>query len=247
MQRTEWDPVVEWWQQRFNAKLVVSEELFVPYHPEPTLKAAEAYINSFSPWQSYGVTMAIETLRSFVLGSAVIEGLLSSLQAGSAEDFQRWLDLATLAEPLNRDVEYQATLDGERLRGALLLGVGDVPSPAPLSVVWANLKERQLRPRAQLLANAILSRLYFGKRIPKEAVDQLARDARVLLAQCDVDVLVSASVASLRSSNRGAEADALQTEFFETRRDRLPVPDFFDGPRFRRPAHSAQAVPAARA
>lgn len=178
---------------------------------------------------------------------AVIEGLLSSLQAGSAEDFQRWLDLATLAEPLNRDVEYQATLDGERLRGALLLGVGDVPSPAPLSVVWANLKERQLRPRAQLLANAILSRLYFGKRIPKEAVDQLARDARVLLTHCDVDVLVSASVASLRSSNRGAEADALRTEFFETRRDRLPVPDFFDGPRFRRPAHSAQAVPAARA
>jgi hypothetical protein len=129
----------------------------------------------------------------------------------------------------------------------LLLGIGNASFAETLVSLPALLKERQTRPRAELIANALLVRLHFGKRIPKEAVDQLARDARVLLTHCDVDVLVSASVASLRSSNRGAEADALRTEFFETRRDRLPVPDFFDGPRFRKPAHSAQAVPAARA
>lgn len=178
---------------------------------------------------------------------AVIEGLLSSLQAGSAEGFQRWLDLATEVEPLNRDVEYQATLDGLRLRGSLLLGVGNAPLAETLVSLPALLKERQTRPRAELIANALLVHLYFGKRIPKQAVDQLARDARVLLAQCDVDVLVSASVASLRSANRGGEAEALRSAFLESRRDRLPVPDFFDGPRFRRPANSPQAVPVARA
>lgn len=80
-QSAEWDPLVAWWEGRSHAKLATTTELHVPAHPPAALAAAAQYLRAFSAWQRPGVAMAIDTLRSFVIGAALLEGRTSASKA----------------------------------------------------------------------------------------------------------------------------------------------------------------------
>eukprot|EP00048_Salpingoeca_helianthica_P020894 m.9151 g.9151 ORF g.9151 m.9151 type:complete len:242 (+) comp5352_c0_seq1:2-727(+) len=80
LQTAEWSPLVQWWEQTFQAPLMVTESLFGPRQSAQAVAAATKYIEGFG-WGRAGLGMCVDVLRSFVLASALIEG---RIDAGTA-------------------------------------------------------------------------------------------------------------------------------------------------------------------
>lgn len=194
---------------------------------------------------------AFEVARSAHFASralgAAIEALQSVLQANSSHHAARWLTLAAQVEPFNKDTNYGSTLAGLRLRTALLLGTGELSVRSEERTIGVGLAERQRRPRAQMMADRILLRLYRGERVPAEEVRSLTTDTQALFAQTDMDCAVAALRAALISTGKLETADDVRRDYLAKRRDVLPPPPFLDSlpfTRWSRPRRRARGGPA---
>ncbi|XP_062128222.1 ATP synthase mitochondrial F1 complex assembly factor 2-like [Drosophila sulfurigaster albostrigata] len=77
LQLNEWDPVINWFNKRFETNLQKTMSITPPYvTDEDKIKIAK-HFQSFSLDTLHGYTFAVDTLKSIVLACAVIEQQIS--------------------------------------------------------------------------------------------------------------------------------------------------------------------------
>lgn len=161
-------------------------------------------------------------LASRALGAA-IEGVLTSMQFVSRSDLQTWIDRAQAVNSSGCDADFAATLMSLRTRAALLFDIGDAPTgdQGLKTNPWS--RERQLRPRALLLAGALHYLVATGAHVPQSWVDQLSRDVGTLASQGDADWPVVSLKMAYDAIGAKEKATALIDSYCAVRRDRSPL------------------------
>ncbi|EDV31885.2 uncharacterized protein Dana_GF14321 [Drosophila ananassae] len=76
LQQNEWDPVIDWFNQRFEVNLQKTMNITPPQvSEEDTIKIAK-HFQSYSLETLHGFVFAVDTLKSIILACAVIEQML---------------------------------------------------------------------------------------------------------------------------------------------------------------------------
>jgi ATP synthase F1 complex assembly factor 2 len=73
LQRKEWDELLNWLQKRYNVELSVTSGLGVPHVPDTTKDVFRQHLNSFNDWALVGYQQAVESIKSFIIATAVID------------------------------------------------------------------------------------------------------------------------------------------------------------------------------
>ncbi|KAH8352768.1 hypothetical protein KR084_006281 [Drosophila pseudotakahashii] len=77
LQVNEWDPVIEWFNQRFETNLQKTMNIVPPQVSEDDKMKVAKHFHSYSLETLHGYTYAVDTLKSIVLACAVIEQMLT--------------------------------------------------------------------------------------------------------------------------------------------------------------------------
>ncbi|KAF4106685.1 ATP synthase mitochondrial F1 complex assembly factor 2 [Onychostoma macrolepis] len=81
LQRNEWDPVMNWIEQRYNIVIGSSTSIMGPQIPEETKETFRQHLNSYNFWSLTGLEYVITQLKSLVLSFGLIDRHLSVEQA----------------------------------------------------------------------------------------------------------------------------------------------------------------------
>lgn len=81
VQRNEWDPVMNWIEQRYNVVIGTSTSILGPQIPEETKETFGQHLNSYNFWSLTGLDFMISQLKSLVLSFGLIDRHLSVEQA----------------------------------------------------------------------------------------------------------------------------------------------------------------------
>uniref|UniRef100_A0A8C1T622 ATP synthase mitochondrial F1 complex assembly factor 2 n=1 Tax=Cyprinus carpio TaxID=7962 RepID=A0A8C1T622_CYPCA len=81
LQRNEWDPVMNWIEQRYNVVIGSSSNIMGPQIPEETKETFQQHLNSYNLWSMTGLEYVITQLKSLVLSFGLIDRHLSVEQA----------------------------------------------------------------------------------------------------------------------------------------------------------------------
>ncbi|XP_076308879.1 ATP synthase mitochondrial F1 complex assembly factor 2-like isoform X2 [Tachypleus tridentatus] len=123
LQKDKWDPVIDWFQQRYQVELKVSNSLLVPVIPQQTKETLQRHLFSFSDWALLGVSLAVENLKSIVLTLSLID---------------RFLDVETAVSLSRLEVEFQTDQWG-KLEWAHELEQTQVQSKVAAAVIFVHL------------------------------------------------------------------------------------------------------------
>ncbi|XP_076314628.1 ATP synthase mitochondrial F1 complex assembly factor 2-like [Tachypleus tridentatus] len=123
LQKDKWDPVIDWFQQRYQVELKVSKSLLVPVIPQQTKETLQRHLFSFSDWALLGVSLAVENLKSIVLTLSLID---------------RFLDVETAVSLSRLEVEFQTDQWG-KLEWAHELEQTQVQSKVAAAVIFVHL------------------------------------------------------------------------------------------------------------
>ncbi|XP_052426040.1 ATP synthase mitochondrial F1 complex assembly factor 2 [Carassius gibelio] len=81
VQGNEWDPVMNWIEQRYNVVIGTSTSILGPQIPEETKETFRQHLNSYNFWSLTGLDFMISQLKSLVLSFGLIDKHLSVEQA----------------------------------------------------------------------------------------------------------------------------------------------------------------------
>ncbi|TRY84001.1 hypothetical protein DNTS_009946, partial [Danionella cerebrum] len=81
LQTNEWDPVMNWVEQRYNVVIGSSSSILGPDIPEETKEKFNQHLNSFNLWSLTGLEFVITQLKSLILSFALIDKQLSVEEA----------------------------------------------------------------------------------------------------------------------------------------------------------------------
>lgn len=85
MQQTTWDPIIEWFSDRFQAPLNVhTSAVMGSNHPEETTDAVRSYLMDMPHWPLVGLEHAVDTSKSLIIPIAQLEGHLTAEEAAEA-------------------------------------------------------------------------------------------------------------------------------------------------------------------
>lgn len=73
LQRNEWLPQREWFQEQFGVKLDVAQGFAVPAHPEGTLAAVQRALLERDEWELCAMEVATTTAKSLVVAAALLD------------------------------------------------------------------------------------------------------------------------------------------------------------------------------
>lgn len=81
LQKNEWDPVLEWIENRYNVTIGSSSSILGPEIPEATKDTFRQHLNSYNFWSLTGLEYVITQLKSVVLSLGMIDRHLSVQEA----------------------------------------------------------------------------------------------------------------------------------------------------------------------
>ncbi|XP_056627547.1 ATP synthase mitochondrial F1 complex assembly factor 2 [Triplophysa dalaica] len=81
LQKNEWDPVLNWIEQRYNVVIGSSSSIMGPKIPEETKETFHQHLNSYNFWSLTGLEYVITQLKSVVLSLGLIDKHLSVEEA----------------------------------------------------------------------------------------------------------------------------------------------------------------------
>ncbi|XP_068610679.1 ATP synthase mitochondrial F1 complex assembly factor 2 [Brachionichthys hirsutus] len=81
LQKNEWDPVLQWIENRYNVTIGSSSSILGPEIPEATKDAFRQHLHSYNLWSLTGLEYVIAQLKSIVLSMGLIDRYLSVEQA----------------------------------------------------------------------------------------------------------------------------------------------------------------------
>ncbi|XP_062913431.1 ATP synthase mitochondrial F1 complex assembly factor 2 [Mobula hypostoma] len=77
LQKNEWDPVVEWIENRYNVEIGFSTNILGPNIPSKSKETFEKHLSSYNFWALIGLEYVIQQLKSVVLSLNLIDRNLS--------------------------------------------------------------------------------------------------------------------------------------------------------------------------
>ncbi|XP_059618353.1 ATP synthase mitochondrial F1 complex assembly factor 2 [Phlebotomus argentipes] len=80
-QAKEWDPVIAWFNERFEADLLKSRDINTPTVSAQTRMSVSKYLMSHSEAALHGITFAVDSLKSVLLAFAVMDRFLTTERA----------------------------------------------------------------------------------------------------------------------------------------------------------------------
>lgn len=81
LQKNEWDPVLDWIENRYDVTIGSSSNILGPEIPEATYNKFRQHLNSYNFWSLTGLEFVITQLKSVVLSFGLIDRHLSVEQA----------------------------------------------------------------------------------------------------------------------------------------------------------------------
>lgn len=92
LQVAEWNPVIEWFNKRYDVKLEATDALEVPSFAPGTAMNISRYLSSYNEAALHGIMYAVDTLKSVILTCACVDRFLAVekavLLARLEEEFQ---------------------------------------------------------------------------------------------------------------------------------------------------------------
>jgi len=73
LQRSEWGPLRQWYENRLGVQLAIATGLSVPAHPEATLEAVRQDLQNRGPWELCALEIATTTAKSLVVATALLD------------------------------------------------------------------------------------------------------------------------------------------------------------------------------
>lgn len=77
LQLAEWNPVIEWFNKRYDVSLEPTYGLEVPTFPPGTIMNVSRYLSSYNDAALHGFIYAVETLKSVILTCACVDRFIS--------------------------------------------------------------------------------------------------------------------------------------------------------------------------
>lgn len=81
LQKNEWDPVLQWIENRYDVTIGSSSSILGPEIPEVTKDTFRQHLNSYNFWSLTGLEYVITQLKSVVLSLGIVDRHLSVEQA----------------------------------------------------------------------------------------------------------------------------------------------------------------------
>ncbi|KAJ6655952.1 hypothetical protein lerEdw1_004537 [Lerista edwardsae] len=81
LQKNEWDPVVEWAEQRFDVVIGSSTSIMGPSIPQSTKDTFVSHLASYNTWALQGIEYLITQLKSLILAMGLLEKHLTVEEA----------------------------------------------------------------------------------------------------------------------------------------------------------------------
>lgn len=81
LQTSEWDPLIEWFNKRFETQLVKTVDISPSVFPAGAKMQIAKFLNSHSLATLHGIQFAVETVKSVVLAFACIDRVISPEKA----------------------------------------------------------------------------------------------------------------------------------------------------------------------
>ncbi|KAJ1524009.1 hypothetical protein ONE63_010552 [Megalurothrips usitatus] len=73
VQVREWNPIIEWFNERFGVDLVASRDIIGPTVNDDAKGKIQRHLLSYNDWAIHGFCFAVETLKSVILALACVE------------------------------------------------------------------------------------------------------------------------------------------------------------------------------
>lgn len=81
LQTEHWDPLIEWFNKRYDTKLAKTTDISPPVYPENAKMQIVNYLKSYNLETLHGIQFAVETIKSLILAFACIDRFISPDQA----------------------------------------------------------------------------------------------------------------------------------------------------------------------
>ncbi|KAK3738736.1 hypothetical protein QZH41_018094 [Actinostola sp. cb2023] len=73
LQRKEWNPIIDWFNQRFNVSVKVVDELLVQTIQKDTMTKLTSHLISINDWAMAGLEFAVDTSKSFIIAMGLLD------------------------------------------------------------------------------------------------------------------------------------------------------------------------------
>ncbi|XP_053327035.1 ATP synthase mitochondrial F1 complex assembly factor 2 [Spea bombifrons] len=77
LQKSEWDPVIEWAEKRYNVVIGSSTSIMGPNIPNETKEVFSRHLASYNSWMLLGIEFIISQLKSLILAMGLVDRSLS--------------------------------------------------------------------------------------------------------------------------------------------------------------------------
>ncbi|XP_042770919.1 ATP synthase mitochondrial F1 complex assembly factor 2 isoform X2 [Panthera leo] len=99
LQRNEWDPIIEWAEERYDVEIGSSTSIMGPSIPARTREVLTSHLASYNMWALQGIEFVVTQLKSMVLTLGLIDRrltveqavLLSRLEEEYQEETEAWV------------------------------------------------------------------------------------------------------------------------------------------------------------
>ncbi|XP_057629859.1 ATP synthase mitochondrial F1 complex assembly factor 2 isoform X2 [Chionomys nivalis] len=81
LQKSEWDPVIEWAEERYGMEIGSSTSIMGPSIPTQTREALTSHLSSYNMWALQGIEFIVAQLKSMLLTLGLIDRHLTVEQA----------------------------------------------------------------------------------------------------------------------------------------------------------------------
>ncbi|XP_042821880.1 ATP synthase mitochondrial F1 complex assembly factor 2 isoform X1 [Panthera tigris] len=81
LQRNEWDPIIEWAEERYDVEIGSSTSIMGPSIPARTREVLTSHLASYNMWALQGIEFVVTQLKSMVLTLGLIDRRLTVEQA----------------------------------------------------------------------------------------------------------------------------------------------------------------------
>lgn len=81
LQKEHWDPLIEWFNRRYDTELHKTEDISPPIFPDDAKMKISKYLNSHSLTTLHGIQFAVETVKSIILAFACIDRVITPEKA----------------------------------------------------------------------------------------------------------------------------------------------------------------------
>ncbi|XP_058446815.1 ATP synthase mitochondrial F1 complex assembly factor 2 [Malaya genurostris] len=81
LQTSEWDPVVNWFNERYQVQLTATDGLEIPSFPPGTAMNISRYLTSYNEAALHGFMFAVDTIKSIILTCACVDRFITPEKA----------------------------------------------------------------------------------------------------------------------------------------------------------------------